>query len=74
MISGRPFRLQEPLHAVRLGDEHKGQIIHLAAGSVVTLRGPSDISGFVEVLHENEPLNVFREDLELRAEKLPLPS
>jgi hypothetical protein len=65
------FRFRFPVRAVRLSVEGKGEVVTIPPGTVVRLRGTSQIPGFVEVLHEEAALSLFLEDLQNRAERIP---
>ena len=64
------YRLQQPLHAARLGDEGSGEIVGLPAGALLDFLGPTGIPGFVGVSWEGRRYSIFEEDLVDRAIKV----
>lgn len=64
------YRLQQPLRAVRLGEQASGEIVGLPAGALLNFQGPTGIPGFVVVSWEGRPYSVFEEDLLDRAIKV----
>jgi hypothetical protein len=60
------FKLNSPTLAIREGKDHR-VIVTLPQGALVTLVvGDIGAKGFVQILHDNETMIMFAEDLRTR--------
>lgn len=64
------YRVREPLLAVRNEPGVKTVFMTIEPGSLITVKGTEQQSGFVEVSYSDEIVVVFMRDIEKRADRV----
>jgi hypothetical protein len=70
IFSPLTYYVREPLLAVCNEPGMSTVFLTIAPGSVITLQGEVQLSGFVDVLYEDRIVLVFKRDLDLRAARM----
>ena len=64
------YYVREPLLAVRNEPGRSTVFLTIVPGSVITLKGEVQLSGFVDVLYEGQIVLVFKRDIDLHADRI----
>jgi hypothetical protein len=64
------YSVREPLLAVCNEPGMSTVFLTIAPGSMITLKGEVQLSGFVDVLYEGQIVLVFKRDIDLRADRM----
>jgi hypothetical protein len=64
------FRVREPLLAVQNESGVSPRFMTIEPGSVITIKGKEEQSGFVDVSYRGQIVQVYMRDLEKRADRV----
>jgi hypothetical protein len=64
------YRVRESLLAIRIEPDVPNVFFTIDPGSLITVKGEVQASGFVDVLYEGKIAKVFMRDITLRADRI----